>query len=1056
MALPGVLTEQEVERSALAWLESRKWDIAYGPDLAPNAPDAERATYREVVLVDRLREALERLNPDLPSAAIAEATRKLQRPDGATIEARNREFHRFLAKGVGVEYVDDQGSVRGGQVKVIDFSAPRNNDWLAANQVLVVEGTHRRVLDIVLFLNGLPLVLIELKNAIAEGATIWTAYDQLQVYKDELPTLFTFNELLVASDGLQARVGALTAGREWFKRWRTVEGEELADDTALELQVLVEGMFDHERFLELLRDFIVYEDDGSVLMKKVAGYHQFHAVRTAVAETLRATAMAKRPLAAGRGGEPGDRRVGVIWHTQGSGKSLTMAFYVGRLAKEPDMQNPTVVVLTDRNDLDDQLFGAFARCSDILPEPPRQANSRDELRASLDVDVGGVIFTTIQKFFPDRKRDETRHPILSPRRNIVIIADEAHRTQYGFEEGFADHIRKALPNASFVGFTGTPIATADADTRRVFGNDISVYDVKRAAEDEATVPIYYESRLAALRLDEAERPRIDPNVEEILEGHEPAARDRYGKRWSELEVLVGSEKRLQLLAQDLVEHFDRRLEAIDGKAMVVCMSRRICVDLYDEIVRLRPEWHDDDERRGLIKVVMTGNTRKEPEWAQHIRSTAQSRRMAKRFRDPDDPLKMVIVCDMWLTGFDAPPLHTMYLDKPLKAHGLMQAIARVNRVYRDKPGGLVVDYLGVTAELRKALEQYTGAGGRDDAVQEQQKAVDVVREKYDICCGLFYGFDWSVWGTGSPQERLALLPPAQEHILALPADSEGRDGKDRLNTAVRALSRAFALAVPHEDALAIASDVAFFQAVRAALAKRAPGQPRSDAEVDKALREVVSRVVVPAGVVDVFEAAGLERPDISVLDERFLAEVQGMRHKNLAAELLRKLMSGEIREYRRTNVVQGKLFSERLNEAIARYHNRTISAVEVIETLLEIARDLREARSRGDELGLTDEEFAFYTALEANDSAVAVLGDDVLRGIAQELAETIRNEATVDWTMRENVRAAMRVKVKRILRKHGYPPDKQERAVKTVIEQAEAFPARWMSLDLDLASRRAV
>jgi type I restriction enzyme R subunit len=899
---------------------------------------------------------------------------------------------------------------------------------------------------VVLFVNGLPLAVIELKNAADEDATIWTAYNQLQTYQAEIPSLFTSNEVLVISDGIEARVGALGAGREWFKPWRTITGEALADAHVPELQVVIEGVFAPRRFLDLVRDFIVFEDDGSGrLVKKMAGYHQFHAVQVAVGETLRAAELARADRVAegigryeaGRkpGGRPGDRRVGVVWHTQGSGKSLTMVFYAGRIIREPAMENPTIVVLTDRNDLDDQLFGTFSRCQDLLRQPPVQAESRAHLRQLLSVQAGGVVFTTIHKFFPEEKGD--RHPVLSERQNIVVIADEAHRSQYDFIDGFARHMRDALPHASFIGFTGTPIEKADANTRAVFGDYISIYDIQRAVQDGATVPIYYESRLAKLALDEAERPKIDPDFEEATEGEEVERKEKLKTKWAQLEAVVGAEKRLRLVAQDIVEHFEKRLEAMDGKAMIVCMSRRICVELYRELVKLRPEWHDEDDARGAIKVVMTGSASDPPDWQAHIRNKPRRGALANRFRDPADPLRIVLVRDMWLTGFDCPSLHTMYIDKPMRGHGLMQAIARVNRVFRDKPGGLVVDYLGLAHELKAALATYTESGGTGRTALDQDEAVALMREKYEVCCGLFHGFDRSRWTTGMAAERLSLLPAAQEHILAQ------ENGKDRFVRAVRELSQAFALAVPHEEALRIRDDVAFFQAVQAVLAKRAPGEARPEEELDHAVRQIISRAVAPEGVVDIFAAAGLQKPDISILSDEFLAEVRGMPQRNLAVELLQKLLKGEIATRRRKNVVQARSFAEMLEQTIRRYQNRAIEAAQVIEELIALAKSMREANARGEALGLSEDELAFYDALETNDSAVKVLGDETLRAIARELVETVRNNVTIDWTLRENVRAQLRVLVKRILRKHGYPPDKQEKATQTVLEQAEVLSAEW-------------
>ena len=1044
--MAGGIDESGVERAALEWLDSTGWVVVHGPDVGPDAPIPERRDYGEVVLSARFRSAVARLNPDLASDALDDALRRLRRPIGGTLEARNRDFHRMLVAGVTVEYVDADGRVRGDQVRVLDFDEPDGNDWLAINQFTVVESRRERRPDIVLFVNGLPLAVIELKNPFDENATIRSAFQQLQTYKAEIPSLFAFNAALIVSDGLEARIGSLTAGWEWFKPWRTIAGEALADPSLPQLQVLLEGVFHRRRLLALVRDFIVFEDDGGgALVKKMAGYHQFHAVQTAVAETLRAAAL-RRAVAdrdpqgrdeSGRrpGGARGDRRIGVVWHTQGSGKSLTMAFYAGRIMRDLAMENPTVVVLTDRNDLDDQLFSTFSRCADLLGLPPAQAKSRADLRVKLAVESGGVVFTTIQKFFPEEQGD--RHPLLSSRRNVVVIADEAHRSQYDFIDGYARHMRDALPNASFIGFTGTPIELADASTRAVFGDHISVYDIQRAVEDGATVPIYYESRLATLALDETEKPQIDAGFQEVTEGEEAARREKLKTKWAQLEAVVGAAKRVALIARDIVEHFESRQEVMDGKAMVVCMSRRICIDLYRELVRLRPEWRDESDHNGVLKVVMTGTASDPPDWQAHIGNKARREALAKRFRSPSDPLRMVLVRDMWLTGFDAPSLHTMYVDKPMRGHGLMQAIARVNRVFGDKPGGLVVDYLGLAHELKRALATYTESGGTGETALDKEQAVQVMLEKYEVCCGLFHGFDRSAWTNGSSAERFQLLPAALEHVLAQ------EDGKARCLKAVRELSQAFALAVPHPETVRIRDDLSLFQHVRAALSKRTGPDVRSDEELDHAVRQIVSRAVVPDGVVDIFAAAGLKKPDVSVLSEDFLREVRGMPRRNLAVELLAKLLKGELATRRRKNVVQARSFAEMLEQTIHRYQNRAVEAAQVIEELIGLARELRKANARGDALGLSEDELAFYDALGVNDSAVKVLGDETLRGIARELVETVRGNVTIDWTLRENVRAKLRVLVKRVLRKHGYPPDKQESATRTVLEQAAVLSAGW-------------
>lgn len=1041
------LTESDIESAALAWLENLGYQILFGPEIAPGMPAAERENYGQVVLERRLRQALERLNPDVPPDALEEAFRKLTRPDSPSLVANNHIVHRYLVDGVPVEYQRADGTIGGDLVRVFDYDAPENNEFLAVNQFTVVEDRHERRPDVVLFVNGLPVAVMELKNAAAENASIWSAFNQLQTYKAQIPSLFAYNEALVVSDGVEARVGTLTAGREWFMPWRTIEGEELADTKLPQLQVVLEGVFQKRRFLDLIRHFIVFEDmGGGVLVKKMAGYHQYHAVNVALQETVRACAPPASPwrvrenegsyFAKGqKDAKPGDRRVGVVWHTQGSGKSLTMAFYAGRVVLHPAMENPTLVMITDRNDLDDQLYGTFARCHELLRQQPVQAQSRAHLRELLRTTSGGVVFTTVHKFFPTN--GENQHPLLSDRRNIVVIADEAHRSQYDFIDGFARHMREALPNASFIGFTGTPIELTDKNTRAVFGDYVSIYDIERAVKDGATVPIYYESRLARLELDETERPLLDEEFEAATEGEEVEHRERLKTKWAQLEALVGTEKRLKLIAEDLVKHFETRLEAVEGKAMIVCMSRRICVELYKAISAIRPGWCNDDDSAGILKIVMTGSASDPVDWQLHIRNKPRREELAKRFKDPQEPFRIVIVRDMWLTGFDAPCLHTMYVDKPMRGHGLMQAIARVNRVFRDKPGGLVVDYLGLADQLKYALADYTESGGKGRTTLDQEEAAAVMLECYEICCGIFHGFDRSPWKTGGPKERLSLLPAAQEHVLAQD------DGKSRLVKAVGELSKAFALAVPHEKALEIRDDVAFFQAVKSVLTKGTGDGRRSPEEVEFAIRQIVSKAVSSDEVIDIFAAAGLKKPDISILSDEFLAEVRGMPQRNLAVEMLRKLLEGEIKARGRKNVVQARSFAELLENAIKKYQNRAIETAQVIEELIKLAKDMREAARRGESLGLSEDEVAFYDALEVNDSAVVVLGDETLRLIAQELMKSVCSSITIDWTVRENVRAQMRVIVKRILRKYGYPPDRQARATELVLEQAEVLCRDW-------------
>ncbi len=1043
--------ETHVEEAAINWLTALGYGYIHGRDVLPDGASPERPDdgCRDVWLEGRVRAALARLNPHLPSECLDEAYRKVTRTDAPSLLERNRLVHRLLVDGVPVEYRRADGSIAGDHARLMDFDHPAGNDFLVVNQFTVAENRHTRRPDLVIFVNGLPLAVVELKNAADERAGVWEAFRQLQTYQAELHTLLAINAVLVASDGIDARIGTLGAGREWFKPWKTIDGLVDAPASLSPLQVLLEGVFEPRRFLALVRHFIVFEDSGTSVVKKMAGYHQFHAVDTALEETLRAVAPApEMPVtAAGKvaetgtygsgyvGGDVGDRRVGVVWHTQGSGKSLTMAFYAGRVILEPAMRNPTLVVLTDRNDLDDQLFSTFAACRDLLRQPPVQAADRADLREKLKVAGGGVVFTTIQKFFPETRGD--RHPLLSDRANIVVIADEAHRSQYDFIDGFARHMRDALPHASFIGFTGTPIEQTDANTRAVFGDYISVYDIQRAVADGATVPIYYESRLAKLALRDDEKPHLDPKFEEVAEGEEADRKERLKSKWAQLEALVGAEKRVKLIARDLVDHFEKRREALEGKGMVVCMSRRICVALYRELIALRPEWHADPDEQGVLKVIMTGSASDPLEFQPHIRTKARREALALRFRNPADPFAIVIVRDMWLTGFDAPSLHTMYVDKPMREHGLMQAIARVNRVFRDKPGGLVVDYLGLADELKQALHTYTHSGGHGQPAIDKAHAVALLKEKHEVCAAMFHGFDRSPWVTGTPAQRLSLLLPAHDHVLGL------EQGRERYLQAVKELSAAFALAVPDEAALALRDDVEFLQAVRSVILKKAGGEQRSDEELDAAVRQIVSQALVADEVVDIFAAAGLKKPDISILSDEFLADVRRMPYKNVAVELLRKLLAGEIKVRSRRNVVQGRSFAAMLEQAVRKYQHRAIQTAEVIDELIKLAQEMREATARGEQLGLNDDEVAFYDALGVNDSAVQVLGDESLKTIARELTQTLRRNVTIDWTVRESVRAQLRVLVKRILRKYGYPPDRQERAVQTVLEQAERLSAEW-------------
>lgn len=1049
--------ESHVEEAALDWLAELGYAVTNGQEIAPDSKTPERTSYADVTLSGRLREAINRLNPALPSEARADALRRIEQVEYPGLVEENRRLHGFLVEGVPVEFYGEDGVLTGDHVRLIDFDDPSANDWLAVNQFTVIENKTNRRPDIVLFVNGLPLAVIELKNAGDENATLDGAFNQLQTYKSQINSLFRTNAALVISDGIEARIGSLTVDRERFMPWRTDAAGSLAPKGIPEIETLLKGAFEKRRFLQLIKDFIVFGDTGGGLVKILAGYHQFHAVHEAVTQTLKATS------------PEGDRRVGVIWHTQGSGKSLLMAFYAGQIVKHPAMENPTLIVLTDRNDLDEQLFGTFSMCKDLLRQTPQQADNRDELRQLLDRPSGGVIFTTIQKFLP--KDDETTLPPVTTRRNVVVIADEAHRSQYGFKAridkktgeisyGFAKHMRDALPHASFIGFTGTPIEKDDVNTPLVFGGYIDVYDISRAVEDKATVPIYYESRLARIELSEEEKPKIDAELAELTEDVSEGEEDRLNRKYGTVEAVVGAEKRLALVAADLVAHAEARFEALEGKAMVVCMSRRICVALYNEIVKLRPEWHSDDDEQGAIKVVMTGSASDPSDWQPHIGKRSKARRelLAKRTKDPDDPLKLVLVRDMWLTGFDAPCMHTMYVDKPMKGHGLMQAIARVNRVFKDKPAGLVVDYIGIAQNLKAALGQYSDTDRGATGISEEE-AVAVLTEKYEIVRDIFRpgmtdGFDYrlALAPEATSGQRLSMMAGAIEWVLSMQqaeaAKEQSEEGKKqahrRFSDAVLALSKAYALAAASDAARDIRDEVGFFQSIRAALVKStASASGKSAAERELAIQQLVSRAVVSTEIVDIMKAAGIETPDISILSDDFLAEVRELDKKNLALEALRKLINGEVRSQSKRNVTQAKAFSERLESAIARYHSNALTTVQVLEELIALAKDIRAARQRGEETGLSDDEIAFYDALADNASARDMMGEPALRVIAHELMKTIKDNATVDWMHRDSARANIRRLVKRILRKYGYPPDLQDAAVRNVLQQAEALSSHF-------------
>jgi len=1059
------MTENILEETCLYWFSELGWNTLHGADIAPDTPGAERKNYSEVILRDRLRVSLTQINPDIPAAGIDEAVKKVLVTESPDLLVNNRSFHRLLTDGIDVEVYSNEeyGGTRHLKVWLVDLEDIENNDWLALNQLTVIEKSSagkaevNRRPDVVLYLNGIPMAVLELKNPGDENATIKQAFNQLQTYKKDIPSLFTTNELLVISDGILACSGTLTSGWDRFMPWRTVSGEEVSPKGTPELETLVRGLFERRHFLDYILNFIVFEDDGSKLIKKAAAYHQYWAVNKALACTLSACGIDGDPKRLigrfpkeqkpweirenikpyGKGSNHFDgKRIGVVWHTQGSGKSLSMTFYSGKVVRHPDMDNPTLVIITDRNDLDDQLFATFANCRDLLRQSPVQAGSRTHLRGLLQVASGGIVFTTIQKFMPDERGDA--HPMLSDRDNIVVIADEAHRSQYDFIDGFARHLHDALPNASFIGFTGTPIESDDRSTPAVFGDYIDKYDILRAVEDGATVPIYYESRLAKIELSETSYNEIDPEFEQITEAEEESGKQKLKTKWAALEAMVGAEDRVKLVVRDLVAHFEKRLDTMDGKAMVVCMSRRICVDIYNALKEIRPDWHNEDDTEGFMKIVMSGSASDNIDWQPHIRNKAGREDLAKRYKDSSSSFKLVIVRDMWLTGFDCPSMHTMYIDKPMSGHNLMQAIARVNRVFRDKPGGLVVDYIGLADSLKRALANYTESGGKGDATIDQEQAAVVLMEKYEVVRDMMHGFDYRAIIEDVPAKRISGITQAMEFILGL------EDGKKRYLPAVSVLTKAFALAVPHEKALQIRDDVGFFQEVRAALVKTTGDERgRTPDEIDSAIKQLVSRAVSSTEVVDIFEAAGIEKPDISILSDEFLEEVKALPQKNLALALLKKLINDEIKTRSKKNVVQARSFAEMLEQAVKKYQNRAIEAAEIIQELIEIARELRRSEQRGQTLGLTEDEIAFYDALADNGSAKEIIGDDKLRTIAQLLVDRVKSSVSIDWTLRENARAQIRVMVKRILRQYGYPPDLQKAATELVIEQAEVLCQSW-------------
>lgn len=1034
-------SEDHVEQAGIATLKGLGWMYLHGSVISPDGASPQRTSYGDAVLVRRFESWVAKINPSLPADAISDAVRQVLVSETPNLVEENRRIHRLIVDGADVEYRAADGRIVGDKVWLIDFDSIDANDWLVVNQFTVIEERNNRRPDVVLFVNGLPLAVLELKNPSDENATLTSAFNQLQTYKQQIPTLFRSNAVMVTSDGIRARIGSLTADEERFMPWRTVNGEDYDPPGTPELDTLLKGVFEKENFLKLIRDFTVFGDKGDGPFKIVSGYHQFHGAQKALAHSIDAC------------GPQGDRKIGVIWHTQGSGKSLLMAFFAGLAVQSKALENPTLVILTDRNDLDDQLHETFSLCQDLIRQKPEQADNREDLKQLLERSAGGVIFTTLQKFSP--AAGEENFPLLTDRRNVIVIADEAHRSQYGLgakidvksgmkRYGYAHYIRQALPNASFIGFTGTPIEGSDRNTPAIFGDYIDVYDISRAVEDGATVPIYYESRLARIELDEDEKPIIDAEIEALVEDDSLNEAEKLKAKWSTVEALIGSEKRLKLIAKDLVEHLEKRLEALEGKAMAVCMSRRICVQLYNQIIALRPDWHSEDDSEGAIKIVMTGSASDPLEWQQHIGNKRRRDLLAKRARNPDDPLKLVLVRDMWLTGFDAPCMNTMYVDKPMRGHGLMQAIARVNRVFRDKPGGLIVDYVGIAKNLQKALADYSPSDKDKTGIGEEQ-AVAALQECFERVREVFHGFDYSTGLSGTAQDRLSTLAGAIDWVLRWQeveaAKTSAKDEKKQAHRAyqdmVLALTKAFALASTSEVAAEIRDDVGFFQAVKASIAKTTATGHIGVADRAFAVQQLIDRAVASAEIVDILQSAGIQTPDISILSDDFLAEIQGMERKNLALEALKKLINGEIRSREKTNLVEGQKFSSRLEDAVARYHANAISAVEMIQELIALAKDIKSSQLRGEEQGLSQEEIAFYDALSQNDTAIEAMGSEKLRVIAHELVKNLQSNVSVDWHKRESARARMRILVKRILKKYGYPPDLAEDAVQTVLGQAE-------------------
>ncbi len=1062
------ITENTIEEFTIELLERLGYQYIYAPDISPDASTSsatgerpERNSYEDVLLTERLQNSIRRINPKVPIESQEEALKEIQRINSPELLANNEAFHRMLTEGINVSYQKD-GHTRGDLVWLIDFNNHENNEFIVANQFTVIENGNNKRPDVILFVNGIPLVVIELKNPADENATVKSAFKQLQTYKQIIPSLFTYNGFMVISDGLEAKAGTLSAGLTRFMAWKSADGKEEASNLVSQLETLINGMLNKETLLDLIRHFVVFEKSkkedaktGQITIstvKKLAAYHQYYAVNRAVESTLRAAGYSleketpvsmvmESPESYGVAGvklQPkGDRKGGVVWHTQGSGKSLSMVFFTGKIVLALD--NPTVLVITDRNDLDDQLFDTFAASTQLLRQEPKQVENREDLKEKLKVASGGVIFSTIQKFQPD---EGNVYETLSERENIVVIADEAHRTQYGFKAkldketgaikyGFAKYMRDALPNATYIGFTGTPIENTDVNTPAVFGNYIDVYDIAQAVEDGATVRIYYESRLAKVNLSEEGKQLVE-ELEEDLKDEDLTETQKAKAKWTQLEALIGSENRIRNIAKDIVGHFEARQEVFDGKGMIVSMSRRIAADLYEEIIKIRPDWHSDDLDKGVIKVVMTSASSDGPKISKHHTTKQQRKVLADRMKDPEDELKLVIVRDMWLTGFDAPSMHTLYIDKPMRGHNLMQAIARVNRVYKDKPGGLVVDYLGIASDLKKALSFYSDAGGKGDPTILQEQAVELMLEKLEVVSQMFHKFTYEEYFQSDTSKKLSIILAAEEHILSL------EDGKKRYINEVTALSKAFAIAIPHEQAMDVKDEIAFFQAVKARLAKfDGTGLGKTDEEIETTIRQVIDKALVSEQVIDIFDAAGIKKPDISILSEEFLLELKGMEHKNVAMEVLRKLLNDEIKSRSKKNLVKSKTLMEMLENAIKKYHNKILTAAEVMDELIKLSKEIVNMDSEAKALGLTDFEYAFYTAVADNKSARELMQKDKLRELAVILTERVKANASIDWTIKESVRAKLKVIIKRTLRQFGYPPDMQKLATETVLKQAE-------------------